>query len=651
MENEIYKKMPILNTLGINVNQYAPDNNALMFAKALTKIGAGVAEQWKTSEFNSKVAQMNQLELDFKNKTLVNKDIDLQDPIKREEIFKKANEVTELQKQAILNHKYLDSDDIQKLEGILIKSTGERAFNLQNDTNKIMIQQSINTATENISRLESQGMSIDYQDKAILENIYGSLPAEYDVLKASGVSTKEIQKMTSDSIGKIEGSVTSKYLNNVVIKSGAYDTIPLKRQVLDTWYKDNVSDEALENKVNEITKNYKEVPDEEQREYLKAILKNTYDTEYMKANSKIYDLEVDYAAQVRNEKAMLKAANVTADALRAQIEAEQLRSAKEKATNFYTSNNLRGIVSMRNGSPATYTDVLKEHFLLEATGMDRRQLINGTKDTKYYVDAFEESEIRNLKVSRDTNRANGLNEYDFYKSDIERLLNGVTAQEQELILRELHSKGVIDYNTAKLASGKNEAEKRKIFGMQKIMETGQKTKPNYDMAVLPVNDKLRVLMDDNFGNNPVARSMFINYYSGLNQENQLPGNLRLESGGKFLTSLGVAARRNDSLYKDMVSKVDYFIRLSQTNSFTKATYKTGIIDQAAKNEAGIITDIRAPKNNQEKPVRAKSQEGLLSKEPEYHNTGKGGKVPPKPTEAKKNGNAPSTRQGKALGGI
>ena len=120
-----------------------------------------------------------------------------------------------------------------------------------------MIQQSINTATENISRLESQGMSIDYQDKAILENIYGSLPAEYDVLKASGVSTKEIQKMTSDSIGKIEGSVTSKYLNNVVIKSGAYDTIPLKRQVLDTWYKDNVSDEALENKVNEITKNYK----------------------------------------------------------------------------------------------------------------------------------------------------------------------------------------------------------------------------------------------------------------------------------------------------------------------------------------------------------------------------------------------------------
>ena len=56
MENEIYKKMPVLNTLGINVNQHAPDNNALMFAKALTKIGAGVAEQWKESEFNSKVS-------------------------------------------------------------------------------------------------------------------------------------------------------------------------------------------------------------------------------------------------------------------------------------------------------------------------------------------------------------------------------------------------------------------------------------------------------------------------------------------------------------------------------------------------------------------------------------------------------------------
>ena len=646
MENEIYKKMPILNTLGINVNQHAPDNNALMFAKALTKIGAGVAEQWKESEFNSKVAQINQLELDFKNKTLVNKDIDLQDPVKREEIFKIANDLTEQQKKVILDYKYLDSTDIQKLEGILIKSTGERAFNLQNDTNKIMIQQSINTATENIGRLESQGMSIDYQDKAILENIYGSLPAEYDVLKASGVSTKEIQKMTSDSIGKIEGSVTSKYLNNVVIKSGAYDTIPLKRQVLDTWYKDNVSDEALENKVNEITKNYKEVPDEEQREYLKAVLKNAYDIEYMKANSKIYDLEVDYAAQVRNEKAMLQAAEINAKAVRDATAAEELRAAKDRANDFYSSNNLRGIASMVNGSPALYTDVLRDSFLIKATGLNRTQLVNG----KFYVDAFEDSEISDLINLKKASRANGLSDYDFYVSSIERYKKGLTAQEQELIDRELHMKGVIDYNTVKLANGKNEMEKRKIFDMQKIMETGQSTRPNYDMSVLPTNDKLRVLMDNKFGNNPVARSMFINYYSGLNQENQLPGNLRLESGGKFLTSLGVAARRNDSLYNDMASKADYFIRLSQTNNFTKATYNTGVIDQAAKNEAGIITDIRAPQKNQEEPVRAKSQEGLLSKEPEYHNTGKGGKVPPKP-DAPKNGNQPSTNQGKALGGI
>ena len=113
MEDNIYKKMPILNTLGINVNQYAPDNNALQFAKALSKIGAGVIEQQKTSEFNSKVAQINQLELKFKNETLVNKDLDLQDPVKREEIFKQANEVTELQKKAILDYKYLDSEDIQ----------------------------------------------------------------------------------------------------------------------------------------------------------------------------------------------------------------------------------------------------------------------------------------------------------------------------------------------------------------------------------------------------------------------------------------------------------------------------------------------------------------------------------------------------------
>lgn len=143
MEDNIYKAMPVLNTLGINVNQYAPDNNALLFGKALLGIATDVFEQKKESEFNSKVAQINQLELDFKNKVLVNKDIDLQDPEKRAEIFKIANDLTEKQKGVILNYKHLDSDDIQKLEGVLIKHTGERAFGLQNDTNKIMIKQAI----------------------------------------------------------------------------------------------------------------------------------------------------------------------------------------------------------------------------------------------------------------------------------------------------------------------------------------------------------------------------------------------------------------------------------------------------------------------------------------------------------------------------
>jgi hypothetical protein len=647
MEDNIYKAMPVLNRLGIDVNKYAPDNNALMFAKALAKIGAGVAEQYKTSEFNSKVAQINQLELKFKNEVLVNKDIDLQDPVKREQIFKIANEVTEKQKELILNYKYLDGEDIQKLEGILYKKTGERAFNLQNDTNKIMIKQATDNAIATIEELKTQGEAIDYQDKALLENIYGALPEEYQVLKASGVSTKEVQKYTSEAISKIEGSVTSKYLNNVLIKSGAYDTIPLKRQKLDEWYKENVSDEALENKVNEITKNYPEAVDTEEREYLKSVLKNTYDIEYTKANSKIYDLEVDYSAQVRSEKAALQAANITATALREQIAAEQLRAARDKATDFFTSNNLRGIVSMRNGSPSTHKDVLRDSFLIEATGMDRRQLINGTRENKYYIDSFEESEIGNLKALKETNRANGLNDYDFYKANIERLTSGTTTQEQELIYRELHVKGVIDYNTVKLASGKNETEKRKIFGITKVMETGRKTNPNYDMAVLPTNDKLRVLIDDKFRNSPAARSMFIDYYSGLNQENQLPGNLRLKSGNGFLTSLGVAARRNDDLYNDMVSKADYFIRLAETNSFTKATYNTGIIDIATNNEAGIITNIKTPRSKGSAGVRAKSQEGLTSKSPKWHKE----PVPPKPAGATKNKNTPSTQQGKALGGI
>ena len=441
MENEIYKKMPILNTLGINVNQYAPDNNALMFAKALTKIGAGVAEQWKESEFNSKVAQINQLELDFKNKTLVNKDIDLQDPIKREEIFKQANEVTELQKQAILNHKYLDSADIQKLVGILIKSTGERAFNLQNDTNKIMIKQNIDNAIQSDEEMFKQMKETGRDgDKSTM---YGVVMSNLEILKTNGMAGPQLIKTVFDDLVKAEGYGEDEYLQNKLFsKTISYEKIITE---FEGWKKEVTSDEFLDKKVSLMTENYKgtEAEKEEVKKYLKSALTVEYKDKIMKLTPYV----MEQYAKEQERKLQQEYAEKNYQLGVATLAEQKKINAQSQAVRLVDSGNALELLRMGTGIPYNLRDVYSRNNFQMLTEQDFDEAYR----TGGFINVFSNERLSVLKnainVAYDTGK--GLPDVfgSYIKGEIDSFRD---KKEKDMYARNLDFQGIMPYGLTQM---------------------------------------------------------------------------------------------------------------------------------------------------------------------------------------------------------
>jgi hypothetical protein len=441
MEDNIYKAMPVLNRLGIDVNKYAPDNNALMFAKALAKIGAGVAEQYKTSEFNSKVAQINQLELKFKNEVLVNKDIDLQDPVKREEIFKIANEVTEKQKELILNYKYLDGEDIQKLEGILYKNTGERAFNLQNDTNKIMIKQNIDNAIQSNEEMFKQMKEVGRDgDKSAM---YDVAMSNLNILKTNGMAGTQLIKTVFDDLVKAEGYGEDEYLQNKLFsKTIEYGKIITE---FESWKKEVTSDEFLDKKVSLMAANFKgtEAEKEEAKKYLKSALVVEYKDKITKLTP--YVMEQYAREQERKLQQEYNEKNYQLGLQR--LGEDKRRSAQAQALSLAESGNALELLRMATGVPYNMRDVYSGSNFQMLTGTEFETAYRTGK----FLNVFSDERLSVLKnaknIAYDTGR--GLPEFfnSYIKGEVDSFRN---KKEKEMYARNLEAQGLMPYGLVQM---------------------------------------------------------------------------------------------------------------------------------------------------------------------------------------------------------
>jgi hypothetical protein len=609
MENEIYKKMPILNTLGIDVNKYATDNNALQFAKALTKIATGVAENYKTSEFNSKVAQINDLELKFKNEVLVNKDIDLQDPVKREEIFKKANEITELQKQIILEHKYLDNTDIQKLEGILIKSTGERAFNLQNDTNKIMIQQNIDNAIANNGEMFKQMREVGRDgDKSTM---YDVTMSNLEILKTNGMAEPQLVKTVFDDLIKAEVYGENEYLQNKLFsKTISYEKIITE---FEDWKKEVTSDDFLNRKVEQITQNFKgtEAEKENVKRYLRASLTVGYKDEITKLTPYV----MEQYAKEQERKLQQEYAEKNYQLGVATLAEEKKKNAQSQAIRLVDSGNALELLRMGTGVPYNLRDIYSKNNFQMLTEQDFEEAYR----TGGFINVFSSERLSVLKNAKSIayETGNGLPEVftSYFKGEIDSFRN---KKEKEMYARNLAKQGLMPYGLTQMYINSDPDFDRAMNMVSLIEKHTGASESGDNINRLDITGMNNNLFKENItakGLTNTQQQQLSNLITAWGNSGMLPQGVIIKNGSEFSRNVRDAYITN-STFRNMVdSNIRIIQKLDKQNSYLDfreiplSNYLVEKIGNDAYNSANSKAMINRTGGSREKPGTVEVRQG------------------------------------------
>ncbi len=583
MDDTIYKAMPVLNTLGINVNQYAPDNNALQFAKAITKIGAGIVEQKKTSEFNSKVAQINQLESKFKNEVLVNKDVDLQDPVKREEIFKKANEITELQKQTILDYKYLDSNDIQKLEGLLYKHTGERAFDLQNDTNKIMIKQAIDGAISNnqemFAYIEGSGRNADKSE------YYAAVFSNIDIMKTNGEMDKGLYKTVFDELVKAESFGEKTYLSEKLLnKNIKYNQIITE---FESWKKEVTSDEYLEKKASDMVKEFKGSEEQKQatKDYLKYSLKSTYEKMIMEQTPYVMQqFATEQERQLQQERFEKQYA---LDAER--LTYEKRRDEEYKVQQAIDRGDTLGALSLANGYNTTMSDIFVGNNFSRVTGgitLDKAIANNQT------INVFSNEKLTALRNAKKISYDSGKGLPDFFhtnlKSEIDSLPNG---QAKEMYIRNLDAQGLIPYRISRMYLNNDPDFNRAMQSLTMIETQTGGVKNRIDVSYMNNNQ-----FKENFtkyGLDNQQQQYLTDSITAWSNTGLLPRGVIINNGQNFARNVRDAYISNTEFRNMVDSEARLIKKYGSKSSFRVLSISQDLVNQAGNNAANNAVSEKA----------------------------------------------------------
>ena len=571
MEDNIYKAMPVLNTLGINVNQHAPDNNALQFGKALLGIATDVYAQKKESEFNSKVAQINQLELDFKNKVLVNKDIDLQDPVKREEIFKTANDLTEAQKKIILDYKHLDYDDIQKLEGILIKSTGERAFNLQNDTNKIMIKQ------ETDHKIDETVGAIDHikqaEIKSVVDTSYQMVHNNVGALKKLGMQEQAIASTIYKPIIGAEGYRLDKELEEKLQgKNIVYSEVI---DIFEGMKKELINDQYLDDKVDTMLFYFKGTNEEKERArgFFKDNLKVEYEKTFASKREWVMQQYETQKERELNQQRFEKQYALDSE----KLSYEKQRDEEYKVQRAIDSGNALSAISLANGYNTTLPDLFTTNNFSRLTGgiaIDKA-IANGQT-----INVFSNERLGALKNAKQIAYQTGKGIPEFFNSNLKSEIDSLPSlQAKEMYIRNLDAQGLIPYKISKMYLDRDPDFNRAMQSLSDIETKTGGVKNRIDITGMGNN-----MFKESFtkyGLDNQQQQYLTDYITMLGNTNQLPKGVIIGNGGDFTRNVRDSYISN-SEFRNMVDSEARLIK----KYGSKSSFKVIPISQDLVNEAG-----------------------------------------------------------------
>ena len=466
----LMNSIPALQNMNVDITNRAIDPSQGMMLKAMGEFANKLISNAEKNKYAQIVLELNKLDQQYREQYEVNKEIEWQDPDKRDKAMNAFN-ATIMAKKELISKSGLGSDNLIKLELYLNESTADKAFQIQTDMNKIWIKQETDRELLVFQEINTALGNLDYNDETSRRELNQMLVNSKQNLITLGMDETRANDLYTTALNNTDVLSLGRYIEKNIM-SGNYN--PQEKKVLiDELIKRITSTEALDNDVEEILKSYTG----KDKEYVKETLKDKLKSSRMGATDRPMQqarLNLErYYEQIRTEESQMKRAQENLDREYRNI-LNNLET--DIASNIRSGNNTIALTNA-TGEIVTQEDLLKNKPLMIKNyfGKELKTIV----DNNSFISTFTNNEISDIKeqVKLETSNASYS---DAIKNKVLPLVLGSNGDydgfAQRNVLNELVNSGVITPFDANFLLGSGYSDESiNILNLRKIGENNGKT--------------------------------------------------------------------------------------------------------------------------------------------------------------------------------
>ena len=497
----IYKGVPALNTLNVDVSNMAPDNLTLESYKGLLKIGEEFDKTQQTANYYEAITKLDITDTEYKNAFLSNKNVDFQKADFRKSALKGLNEAVEAKKKIVMDTKGIDGALKQKLYQHLAGKSGELALELHKDVltyeTKENIDNSIRMKNDGITLLKQSGINSDRSE--YYQMVFDSV----DRLSFFGEDTAKIMVDTVKQVVEAES-----WGQNVFLQEKLFGKDLRYNEILgefEAWKKSVISDEYLDKKASEIISSFKGTGTEKEkyRNAVKGSLKAEYEKLIMEQTPYVMSKYEAQLEREQNQKNFLMQFQFDQE----KHDYEKRRDAESNTQGHINRGDLLGGISAAVGYPVTTSTLLTESNKLfkKATNWEIKDAVRGMK----YAEIISPATVNYLDGEKKNVYARGQGIDSFISGYLSGEMNSLPSYDaKELYIRNASAKGLAPYGLLK-AYYINDKEYRTMADLVTFTEThkgvaknfldfaqSEKNKFSKDMTALGLNTTQQQVLSD-----------------------------------------------------------------------------------------------------------------------------------------------------------
>ena len=579
MSTNIYKGVPALNTLNVDVANMAPDNLTLEAYKAVLKIGEEFDKTQQTANYYEAITKLDITDTEYKNAFLSNKSVDFQKADFRESALKGLNEAVEAKKKIVMDTKGIDGALKQKLYQHLVGKSGELALELHKDVltyeTKENIDNSIRMKNDGITLLKQSDINSDRSE--YYQMIFDSV----DRLSFFGEDTAKIMVDTVKQVVEAES-----WGQNVFLQEKLFGKDLRYNEILgefEAWKKSVISDEYLDKKANEIVSSFKGTGTEKEnyKNAVKGSLKAEYEKLIMEKTPYVMQQYETQKERELQQKRFEKQYALDAE----RLTYEKRRDEEYKVQQAIDRGDTLGALSLANGYNTTMNDIFVGDNFSRVTGgitLDKAIANNQT------INVFSNEKLTALRNAKKISYDTGKGLPDFFhtnlKSEIDSLPNG---QAKEMYIRNLDAQGLIPYRISRMYLNNDPDFNRAMQSLTAIETQTGGVKNRIDVSYMNNNQ-----FKENFtkyGLDNQQQQYLTDRITAWSNTGSLPRGVIINNGQDFARNVRDAYISNTEFRNMLDSEARLIKKYGSKSSFRVLSISQDLVNQAGNNAAGSVS--------------------------------------------------------------